>query len=221
MLALYIDVLTGASFQGSSDIKERACASLGITNAQLSASRMRKLDGFFLARNDVVHRLDLTRDAMSDDKPPRRQRGQDEVGRSCNEVLLRVNVGGTLNLLEALAAESERRGMAGRLVFASTAAVYGAPVEQPISESTPLAPLNPYPGTKIAAEEMVRWQAATGRLGAVTLRLFNAAGAVDGYADPDLSRIIPKVAAPTLKTPYAPGSHTPTANATAVAMSDT
>jgi UDP-glucose 4-epimerase len=107
----------------------------------------------------------------------------------------RVNVSGTLNLLEALAAESERRGIAGRLVFASTAAVYGAPVEQPISESTPLAPLNPYPSTKIAAEEMIRWQAATGKLGAVTLRLFNAAGAVEGYADPDLSRIIPKVAA--------------------------
>jgi UDP-glucose 4-epimerase len=70
-----------------------------------------------------------------------------------------------------------------------------APGERLQLESTPLVPLNPYPSTKIAAEEMVRWQAATGMLGAPPLLLFNAAGAVDGYADPDLSRIIPKVAA--------------------------
>lgn len=110
----------------------------------------------------------------------------------------RVNVVGTLNLLDALVTETERTGTPGRLVFASTAAVYGAPVEQPIKESTPLSPLNPYPSTKIAGEDMIRWQTATAALGAATLRLFNAAGAVVGYADPDPSRIIPKTAAVAL-----------------------
>lgn len=47
----------------------------------------------------------------------------------------------------------------------------------------------------MAAEQVIGWQAATGSLGAVTLRLFSAAGAFAGRGDRDLSRIIPKVAA--------------------------
>jgi UDP-glucose 4-epimerase len=100
----------------------------------------------------------------------------------------RTNVAGTLNLLEALPA-------AARLVFASTGSVYGRPAQQPISESAAIAPLNPYGSSKAAAEQLIAAQAATGALGAVTVRLFNAAGAVDGRADEDPTRIIPRVAA--------------------------
>ncbi|MET9019242.1 NAD-dependent epimerase/dehydratase family protein [Actinopolymorpha sp. NPDC004070] len=107
----------------------------------------------------------------------------------------RVNTVGTLNLLDALAAETDRTGTPARLVFSSTAAVYGTPAKQPIDEATPLAPMNPYPASKVAAEDLIGWQAATGALGATTLRLFNAAGAAGGRADPDLTRVIPKVAA--------------------------
>jgi len=110
----------------------------------------------------------------------------------------RVNVVGTLKLLQALAGETERTGTASRLVFSSTGAVYGTPAEQPIKETTPVAPLNPYPASKVATEEIIRWQAATGALGAVVLRIFNVAGAVNGYADSDRTRIIPRTVAVAL-----------------------
>jgi UDP-glucose 4-epimerase len=104
----------------------------------------------------------------------------------------RVNVTGTLNLLDAMNAEAQRRGRPLRLVFASTGAVYGAPEMQPITEAQEPAPGNPYGASKLAAETAIGYQAALGAISAVTLRTFNVAGAVDGHGDPDTSRIIPK-----------------------------
>lgn len=104
----------------------------------------------------------------------------------------RVNVTGTLNVLDALDAEARRTGRTLRLVFASTCAVYGAPDSQPITEAQEPAPGNPYGASKVAAEAAIGYQAALGRISAVTLRTFNVAGAVDGHGDPDTSRIIPK-----------------------------
>jgi UDP-glucose 4-epimerase len=108
----------------------------------------------------------------------------------------RVNVTGTLDLLAALLEhDQDDPARLPRLVFASTSAVYGTPAEQPIGEDTPLNPMNPYGATKAAAEQAIAWHAATGRLGATTLRIFNAAGGLDGRADHDLTRIIPKTVA--------------------------
>lgn len=107
----------------------------------------------------------------------------------------RTNVAGTLNLLDALGVVFERTSMPARLVFASTGSVYGTPAQQPINETAALAPLNPYGASKAAVEQLIGAQAATGALGAITLRMFSAAGAVAGRADQDLSRIIPKVVA--------------------------
>ncbi|MER7006662.1 NAD-dependent epimerase/dehydratase family protein [Dactylosporangium sp. NPDC000555] len=107
----------------------------------------------------------------------------------------RTNVAGTIDLLDALGVAAERSGAPGRLVFLSTGSVYGTPERQPISESAPLSPLNPYGASKVAAEQVIGWQVATGALGAVTLRLFSAAGAYAGRGDQDLSRIIPKATA--------------------------
>jgi len=104
----------------------------------------------------------------------------------------RVNVAGTLNLLDAMNAEAQRCGRPLRLVFASTGAVYGAPERQPITEAQEPAPGNPYGASKLAAETVIGYQAALGAISAVTLRTFNVAGAVDGHGDPDTSRIIPK-----------------------------
>jgi UDP-glucose 4-epimerase len=104
----------------------------------------------------------------------------------------RVNVAGTLNLLDAMNAEAQRSGRPLRLVFASTGAVYGAPERQPITEAQEPAPGNPYGASKLAAETAIGYQAALGTISAVTLRTFNVAGAVDGHGDPDTSRIIPK-----------------------------
>ncbi|MGO1049261.1 NAD-dependent epimerase/dehydratase family protein [Crossiella sp. CA198] len=102
----------------------------------------------------------------------------------------RVNLGGTLHVLEALARQAEVTGVKPRLVMASTASVYGTPARQPIDETTPVAPANPYAASKVAAEEAIRWQVATGGLGAAVLRIFNIAGAVGELGDYDDTRII-------------------------------
>lgn len=103
----------------------------------------------------------------------------------------RTNVGGTLNLLEALADHAEP----AKVVLASTAAVYGTPTQQPIAEVVPADPQNPYGASKLAADLAAANLAATGAVGAVSLRAFNIAGAIAGKTDPDLTRLIPKVLA--------------------------
>ncbi|MEU0512575.1 NAD-dependent epimerase/dehydratase family protein [Amycolatopsis sp. NPDC006125] len=102
-----------------------------------------------------------------------------------------TNVNGTLNLLEALT----DRDVPAKLVLASTAAVYGTPDIQPISEDALIAPTNPYGATKAAADLAAANVAATGQLGAISLRAFNIAGAVDDHPDRDFTRLIPKVLA--------------------------
>src|SRR5947199_715373 len=84
----------------------------------------------------------------------------------------RVNVGGTLNLLEAMVGAE-----VGRLVFSSTCAVYGQPDEVPISEQAPPRPLNSYGASKLAVDMMIRNFCEAHGLGAVSLRYFNVAGA--------------------------------------------
>lgn len=106
-----------------------------------------------------------------------------------------VNTGGTAALLDALAQQTARTGRSVRFVFASTAAVYGTPVRQLISEDTPPDPPNPYAASKLAAEQLTGWQASTGSITATTLRIFNVAGAVYKHRDIADSRIIPRAVA--------------------------
>jgi UDP-glucose 4-epimerase len=103
-----------------------------------------------------------------------------------------VNAGGTLNLLLALDGVKHERPPA-RFVFASSHVVYGASYEGALSEDLAPRPNSPYGSSKAAAEDLVRAYAATGAIGAVTLRCFNLAGAVDGIGDTDTARIIPNV----------------------------
>jgi UDP-glucose-4-epimerase GalE len=84
----------------------------------------------------------------------------------------RNNVTGTLGTLEAMAAERCRR-----FVFSSTCAVYGEPVETPLSETHPTAPINAYGQTKLAIEHALpHFERAYG-IASIRLRYFNAAGA--------------------------------------------
>jgi UDP-glucose-4-epimerase GalE len=87
----------------------------------------------------------------------------------------RNNVVGTLATLEAMAAES-----CLRFVFSSTCAVYGEPVETPISETHPTAPINAYGQTKLAIEQALPHYERAYGLRAIRLRYFNAAGADPG-----------------------------------------
>jgi UDP-glucose 4-epimerase len=83
-----------------------------------------------------------------------------------------VNVGGT----QALASAARAAGV-DRIVFSSTAAVYGAPDRVPIGETADLRPANPYGKTKLAAEEVLFAAAAEGAFAVAALRYFNACGA--------------------------------------------
>ncbi|MFJ9374654.1 NAD-dependent epimerase/dehydratase family protein [Streptomyces sp. NPDC101455] len=112
-----------------------------------------------------------------------------------------VNVTGTAHLVDAMAAETERTGRPAGLVFAPTGSAYGRPARVSVDEATPRDPLHAYAASKAAAEDFIARQAATGVLGAITLRIFNAAGTSAGRADQDLTRIIPRaVGAATRRT---------------------
>ncbi|MEU0786194.1 UDP-glucose 4-epimerase GalE [Streptomyces sp. NPDC006173] len=99
------------------------------------------------------------------------------------------NVGGLATVLEAVAGAGVKR-----FVFSSSAAVYGNPDVDLITEDTPCAPMSPYGETKLAGEWLVR---ATGRahgIATVCLRYFNVAGAAaPELADTGVFNIIPMV----------------------------
>jgi len=86
----------------------------------------------------------------------------------------RENVVGGVALLEAARGAGVRR-----IVFSSTAAVYGIPAATPISESAPAAPINPYGETKRTLEAALRWYGAAYGVRSVVLRYFNVAGATE------------------------------------------
>lgn len=81
------------------------------------------------------------------------QAGQVSVPNSLRDPItdLQVNLTGLLNLLEAA-----RKHQVRKVIFASTAAVYGMPIELPIKESHPLKPVSPYGLTKKTSEEYLR-----------------------------------------------------------------
>jgi UDP-glucose-4-epimerase GalE len=103
----------------------------------------------------------------------------------------RNNVVGTLGTLEAMAAEGCRQ-----FVFSSTCAVYGEPVQTPLAEDHPTAPINAYGQTKLAIEQALPHYERAYGIRSVRLRYFNAAGAdADGELGEDHSpeiHVIPR-----------------------------
>ncbi|TAL13584.1 MAG: UDP-glucose 4-epimerase GalE [Chloroflexota bacterium] len=84
----------------------------------------------------------------------------------------RINVSGGITMLDAM-----RRLGIGRIVFSSTAAVYGVPESSPIDERAPLRPINPYGETKRTFEGAMAWYGSAYGLRSASLRYFNVAGA--------------------------------------------
>ena len=77
-----------------------------------------------------------------------------------------------INLLDAMLAHGVKK-----IVFSSSAAVYGEPVSLPIREPDPARPTNPYGESKLMFEKILQWYARAYGLKSVSLRYFNAAGA--------------------------------------------
>ncbi|TCP55193.1 UDP-galactose 4-epimerase [Tamaricihabitans halophyticus] len=88
------------------------------------------------------------------------------------------NVVTSLRLLEAM-----RRTGTPKLVFSSTAAVYGEPDEVPIRETAPTRPTNTYGATKLAIDHAITSYAAAHGLAAVSLRYFNVAGSYRRFGE--------------------------------------
>jgi UDP-glucose 4-epimerase len=128
----------------------------------------------------------------------------------------RTNVGGTLNLLEAMSASGVQR-----LVFSSTCAVYGQPDEVPIAETAPPRPINAYGASKLAVDEMIGHFCVANGVGAVSLRYFNVAGASGELGedhDPE-THLIPNILRTVLgHQPYVEifGTDYPTPDGTAI-----
>ncbi len=97
-----------------------------------------------------------------------------DVGESVREPAryYRNNVVGALSVLEAMAAESVRH-----LVFSSTCATYGEPIETPIDETHPQRPINSYGESKLAVERALPHFETGYGIRSVALRYFNASGA--------------------------------------------
>jgi UDP-glucose 4-epimerase len=115
-----------------------------------------------------------------------------EAGESMQkpELYFRNNTMATLTLLEAMVKSNLRR-----LVFSSTAAVYGEPVSTPIMEDAALLPTNAYGESKLLVEQMLSWMQRIHGLHYASLRYFNVAGAIPGRGEahePE-SHIIPLI----------------------------
>jgi UDP-glucose 4-epimerase len=82
------------------------------------------------------------------------------------------NDGGSASLFSAMI-----QARVKRLVFSSTAAVYGNPKIVPIPEDLPFDPVNPYGESKVLVEKMLKWMDRCGGLRSIVLRYFNACGA--------------------------------------------
>ena len=98
------------------------------------------------------------------------------VGESVKQPLyyFNNNVGGMQSLLEAM----KRHGV-NKIVFSSSAAVYGEPKKVPIEETDPTQPTSPYGETKLMMEKMMHWVSRADGINFVSLRYFNAAGAIE------------------------------------------
>ena len=119
-----------------------------------------------------------------------------EAGESVREPAkyFRNNVVNTLNLLDAM-----REAGVNRIVFSSTAAVYGNPQHTPMAEDHPKQPVNPYGVSKLMVEHLLECYGAAYGLAWTALRYFNASGAdpdgeVGELHDPE-SHLIPRAIA--------------------------
>ena len=94
------------------------------------------------------------------------------------ERYFKTNLVGSIALLDAAIAVGVKR-----LIFSSSAAVYGASSSNVLQEELPLAPVNPYGATKAAFEQVLRAYSAAHGLTAIALRYFNVAGATEQVAE--------------------------------------
>jgi len=165
----------GAGFIGSHVVRQlQGCGHSCVVYDNLCKGHRAAVEGTTLVEGDVCNKSALV-DAMREHKIDAviHLAAFIEAGESMvkPEKYFQNNTIIGLTLLEAM-----RECGVKRLVFSSTAAVYGTPKRVPITETDRLEPINPYGSSKLCVELMLQGYAAAYDMGFVALRYFNVAG---------------------------------------------
>jgi UDP-glucose 4-epimerase len=124
------------------------------------------------------------------------------------------NVGGTLNLLGAMAAKGVEQ-----LVYSSSAAVYSPNDKEAVLEDDPTAPLSPYGASKLLSEQLISSVGSAEQISNISLRYFNVVGSnIAEFGDNSKDNLVPKVflALKNGKRPQIYGSDYPTPDGTCI-----
>ena len=124
------------------------------------------------------------------------------------------NVGGTLNLLGAMAAKGVKQ-----LVYSSSAAVYSPNDKEAVLEDDPTAPLSPYGASKLLSEQLISSVGSAEQISDISLRYFNVVGSnIAEFGDNSKDNLVPKVflALKNGKRPQIYGSDYPTPDGTCI-----
>ena len=124
------------------------------------------------------------------------------------------NVGGTLNLLGAMAAKGVKQ-----LVYSSSAAVYSPNDKEAVLEDDPTAPLSPYGASKLLSEQLISSVGSAEQISNISLRYFNVVGSnIAEFGDNSKDNLVPKVflALKNGKRPEIYGSDYPTPDGTCI-----
>ena len=109
------------------------------------------------------------------------------VGESMeNAVKYSDNITGTINVLNHMVKYGVKK-----IIFSSTAAVYGDPSYVPMDEKHPTIPVNFYGYTKLQCEKLIEWYSKVYGINYVNLRYFNVVGDAIGYVDPSPENVLP------------------------------
>ena len=124
------------------------------------------------------------------------------------------NVGGSLNLLGAMAAKGVKQ-----LVYSSSAAVYSPNDKEAVVEDDPTAPLSPYGASKLLSEQLISSVGSAEQISNISLRYFNVVGSnIAEFGDNSKDNLVPKVflALKNSKRPQIYGSDYPTPDGTCI-----
>jgi UDP-glucose 4-epimerase len=124
------------------------------------------------------------------------------------------NVGGSLNLLGAMAAKGVKN-----LVYSSSAAVYSPNDKEAVLEDDPTAPLSPYGASKLLAEQLISSVGSAEQISNISLRYFNVVGSnIAEFGDNSKDNLVPKVflALKNSKRPQIYGTDYPTPDGTCI-----